>query len=461
MLQPYRDNEFFSGAQARVYFGHILVDDVTSIEWRGNSTKRPVYGYASEQFDAVSKGQYIIQGAFMIPFKEVGYLHAVMAAMKDGQRGREYVENALSGVKRNGQKKFDAIRALPIDPSRNPGMRITTTPKTNNVGEDEAAITVTSLTANQVLTEAADQGGRSFKDLTDQFENAIWNQNKTKEDRLPRADEFDIFNGPNGRRFIENGFNIMMTFGDVNNSKAPSTVKSIIDVHITSDERILDSTGQPIYERYSFFARGADESVGQYSFTPSITTRKGPGSSTVPINQNQDDGTTEAYEPELVEGITVEAFRDAPILITDENGSTTFRGGYEEIENYLNGITKLVPPDISRKTYVLQAMPRGPTRIHPKLKEYTRDQPALYQELMFGTFTPSMGDQEYLATRLQIIGQATIADCMRFVLMRDNWLSAEMRQVSSVKRWIFDGGQLELDEGAHQERKTYFQTPGL
>jgi len=370
MLQPYKDTEFFSGAQSRVYFGSILVDDIASIEWRGASSKRPVYGYASEQFDAVAKGQYIVNGAFMVPFKEVGYLHAVMAAGKEGHEALDLVLSSVKGLQTPAQQKHTTVESnSAIDPNRNPLVKIKTVGTSNDAGTDEPGFTVTSLNAEQVLAQAAQQeDSKSFKQLTNEYEEAIWNRERTSEDRLPRADEFDIVNGVNGMRFVENGFNILVSFGDLNNPKAASTIKTIVDVHIVSDERIVDSTGQPIYERYSFFARGTDETVGEYSYGPGFTARKGPGSPSVPINETQDDGTTEAYVPpqhRLLGDVRDllhppnNFFHNFPVSLpftsTDpETGRTTFNNGPTEIDNYLDifGVYPISPSEASKTYYI-------------------------------------------------------------------------------------------------------------
>ena len=96
MIDTLHNNEYYTGAQVRIYFGHILIDEITSIEWSGNSTKRPVYGYASKQFDAVAQGQYIIQGQFLMPFKEVGYLNLVKQQLNNISG---YSDKILSNIK--------------------------------------------------------------------------------------------------------------------------------------------------------------------------------------------------------------------------------------------------------------------------------------------------------------------------------------------------------------------------
>ena len=438
-MNQYRDSEFFSGAQSRVYFGSILVDDITSIEWRGSSTKRPVYGYASEQFDAIARGQYIVQGAFMVPFKEVGYLHSVMAA---ANKGKEVLSSILADKGfGNANPQFTSMKSSAIPPEQSLGMRVNTTTKNNNTGGQDAAFNVTSLTAEQVLSEAAKEGGKSFQKLTTEFENAIWDRNKTAQDRLHRPDEFDTFDGPNGIKFIENGFNILITFGDVNNTKAPSTIKTIIDVHITSDERIVDSTGQPIYERYSFFARGADESVGSYSFSPGYTSRKGPGSKEVPVVESQDDGTTEAYtEPNVINnssGFDVGGFRNRnrqssvissegavpgfPIVTsaTGDGNNLSFNTGYKEIARFLISISKSVDPVVQSREFFLENSKLSP--LLEKYSSWTDDKTLLSKFIFPDNYIPYTSREVGTASLFTIQAQATIPNMSIFYLVEDQY----------------------------------------
>jgi len=72
------ESPYFSGSQAGVYIGDVYIDEITSIRYRGTQQKIPIYGYASQLFDRVAPGPFIVEGEFTINFKESAYLWAVL-----------------------------------------------------------------------------------------------------------------------------------------------------------------------------------------------------------------------------------------------------------------------------------------------------------------------------------------------------------------------------------------------
>ena len=69
--------EYYSGAQAQIYFGDILIDDCQSIQFEAATNRTPIYGYASHKFDTILEGNILISGAFSINFVHQNYLIAV------------------------------------------------------------------------------------------------------------------------------------------------------------------------------------------------------------------------------------------------------------------------------------------------------------------------------------------------------------------------------------------------
>ncbi len=74
--------DYFSGAQAHIYIGGILLDEVTSLQWSVQQSKVPVYGYASQFFNEMAKGSIIVQGQLSINFIEPNYLYSVLDAVQ-------------------------------------------------------------------------------------------------------------------------------------------------------------------------------------------------------------------------------------------------------------------------------------------------------------------------------------------------------------------------------------------
>ena len=76
------DLDYFTGSQCAVYIGDVFVDEVTNIAFKVNQSKQPIYGYASQLFNAVAPGRVLVQGQFTVNFKESGYLFIILARLK-------------------------------------------------------------------------------------------------------------------------------------------------------------------------------------------------------------------------------------------------------------------------------------------------------------------------------------------------------------------------------------------
>src|SRR6185312_4609161 len=70
--------DYFSGADVKLYFGDIWVDEVTTITFQLQEEVMPVYGYHSYTFDTVARGKRLIQGSFGINFTSASYLQQIL-----------------------------------------------------------------------------------------------------------------------------------------------------------------------------------------------------------------------------------------------------------------------------------------------------------------------------------------------------------------------------------------------
>src|SRR6478736_6604519 len=77
------DTQYFSGTQASLFIGDVYIDDLVSYAFTCTTTKTPIYGYASQLFDAVSKGTVIVNGTFSINYKQAQYLYLVLMRYKN------------------------------------------------------------------------------------------------------------------------------------------------------------------------------------------------------------------------------------------------------------------------------------------------------------------------------------------------------------------------------------------
>lgn len=66
--------DYYSGSDASIYFGDVFVDELMHIEYKLREMVMPIYGYNSYRFDAVARGQRIVEGRFTIAFRESGFM---------------------------------------------------------------------------------------------------------------------------------------------------------------------------------------------------------------------------------------------------------------------------------------------------------------------------------------------------------------------------------------------------
>ncbi|MGN0357148.1 MAG: hypothetical protein ACI4E0_04930 [Blautia sp.] len=80
---------YYSGTDARIYFGDIWVDEIVEIEFGLQEQVAPIYGYGSYTWDVVARGNRVVVGQFAINFKEVGYLQTILNSLSSAMNTRE------------------------------------------------------------------------------------------------------------------------------------------------------------------------------------------------------------------------------------------------------------------------------------------------------------------------------------------------------------------------------------
>jgi len=237
--------DYYSGSQITVWFGNILLDDVNSIEWARSQNKRPIYGYASQQFDVVANGTVLIQGNFTINFRQRGYLSAIVNEIKG-------IYEHFTGGKTSEEKAI-------FDQDSWPEVR-------NVIGLHLKNGTFGPTTSQQIK----DLGdSRDFLDLAKLYEDVIWGE-ETKGSLVghPATSKLLPLDVQQAKE-IPTGFNILITYGNTSGNetrtmkdKLQSTTKSLTGVHLIGETQSIQVGGQPVQEQYSFLARGTDEYVG-------------------------------------------------------------------------------------------------------------------------------------------------------------------------------------------------------
>ena len=76
-----KQTKYYAGSDVLVYFNTVWVPEISSIQFSGAPKDSPIFGYAAENWNAVTKGTYIVSGTLTINFIETGYLNKVMRTM--------------------------------------------------------------------------------------------------------------------------------------------------------------------------------------------------------------------------------------------------------------------------------------------------------------------------------------------------------------------------------------------
>ncbi len=277
--------DYFSGSQAKVYFGDVLVDDIVTLSYAMRQTKEPIYGYASQKYDAVAMGTIIGEGSLTIAFKEVGYLNVIQSYL-DAQRegidlARENVIRRLtSGRERNISQEIQNTSTLSavMQPNLTPSL-VRRAENIESILDDLKDKSISPFKVRGRTDGAVTTGAQDFDDMAELLEDTIWGDHNGKpfelrDVELKRADEFDYRYKRGQKVGIKAGdknryrdtLNIMVTFGDINDFKAEHTMVLLNDVHFNSHSMVFGPTGDPIGETYNFFFHDMNKALSKAAF---------------------------------------------------------------------------------------------------------------------------------------------------------------------------------------------------
>jgi len=258
--------EFYSGQQVQVYINDVLLD-LVAIGWNATQNKMPVYGFASQIYDAVAEGTFLINGEFTLAFKDVAMMHFISRHIK----GQEYdAETHAANI-----KKLRALPSASVIYEMGPGS-IGLTPvvaRTQELTVDEEGNVVSDGTKGKIYVsknriEDLFGGSDNFDDLCDALEDSIWGIGDYYKNKYKRADETDKEQKHDSYGISHDvagkGFNLLITYGNPNNSESEHTMKVLNDVHILSSAQSIDPNAGFIIETFSFFARNMDQPASNY-----------------------------------------------------------------------------------------------------------------------------------------------------------------------------------------------------
>lgn len=223
--QQQYDYDHYSGSNASLYIGDILIDEITSIQYRLEQQKRPIYGYASHHWDFVAKGTTIVTGNFTINFKEAGYLHIVLEHL---------AKNSISGS------------PIPSSPDYDAGQ--TTTDPISRANIETLIQKGVTPETYKALSDLSKLPDAQFEDMAEKFEDAIWGKEGSSAARDPFA---EALNRPD----LMDNFDIFLTFGNLDDAASNHTARRIRQVELVGQSQLVEVSGEPIQEAYTFIAR--------------------------------------------------------------------------------------------------------------------------------------------------------------------------------------------------------------
>lgn len=239
--------EYFSGANVKVYFGDVWVDQLTEISFSLQEQVAPIYGFHSYTFDRISRGNRMVQGSFTINFTENGYMRAILKRVADNMM------------------KYRA-KEVHVSPSQELLLR------TGN-----AADTIHDLTS------ISDE--MTYDQQIEALKNSFWGDRIIETASIVPWKENDSFfytqRGSMDNLLKENGFNVLIDFSPdanrkdfedcMNNMEKDgslfTTYRNIIGVHIGSETQQIANNGQVLSVTYQFIARDLDGDITRRSLS--------------------------------------------------------------------------------------------------------------------------------------------------------------------------------------------------
>lgn len=214
-------DKYYTPCNVGIYIGGYKVSDAFRVDWDARDSKTPLYGWADETYSAVTNGRKIVTGRLVINYKYPGYLST---AITEFTRGQNPI-NAAAVVKANDE--FNQLREK---------------------SSEERVKFLAQLAAKNY------GNNRLGSIATDPF-------------MFPGYDPNDMSTIVNNSRIEaykqKNTFDILVTYGDI--LKEQHIEVTLKDAYIVGQSQTISasatgggdvsSSGSPIYEIYSFFAK--------------------------------------------------------------------------------------------------------------------------------------------------------------------------------------------------------------
>lgn len=243
--------EYFSGANVRVYFGNIQVDQLAAISFQMQEQVTPIYGFNSYRFDKIARGSRIVSGTFTLSFTENGYLQTIL----------DRISSNIDKANNNLLWKND------VEPLKKDLQRATS-----------------ARTIENILSMSEDN---TYKDYVEELKESFWGNTSSGNtvSRGTLSKEHDSYYYPKAEGspwenpLKEHGFNILIDYSPEANQKdfedclndfdkkgsLYQSYRSIVGVHITGETQEIAPDGDVLRTHYTFVARDLDGDVRELS----------------------------------------------------------------------------------------------------------------------------------------------------------------------------------------------------
>jgi len=257
----------FSSSNVLVYFGDILIDEAMNIRFDVQQTRTPVYGYASQYYTFVADGHVLVSGSLTINFKEAGYLFwPIQSVINQQQTGRVSTPKRFEGSKFQSPGKVETFAESIRKEQNSKAMKYNVEQAIAQSDRYEKDGTYRKR-LNQFHRQLSTLDDDTFEQWAEEFEDAIWFSSDPanagtrsqlfSKNLRPRTGETiekeDVWNHRRADQYPE--IDIAITYGDYSSDQFNHTVKKILGVSFIGQSQIIESSGQPILEEYTFIAR--------------------------------------------------------------------------------------------------------------------------------------------------------------------------------------------------------------
>lgn len=262
----YYEYDHFSGSQITIMFGDVLMDNIVHIDFMVNQSKTPVYGYANQYYTFTANGKVLVQGSLTVAFKEAGYLFWPIKRFRDQMAAGEWTSPRY-GRDKDGR----LIKGYDFNNSNGTFTTAAEAAHHHRVMRNNVEQTMEYSSSRQLnraggfWKELAALPDDKFEDWVEVFEDAIWYgsdpANALMRDRLFSGnlpdnmiiEQEDVLSHRRADQYPP--IDIWIVYGDMNRPAANHTVKKLLDVSFTGQSQVIEVSGEPTYERYTFIAR--------------------------------------------------------------------------------------------------------------------------------------------------------------------------------------------------------------